>query len=96
MINKEDTLQLTSEIAEILHLFEKGSKGTDRKNLIEKKILQSAKRLFLEHWEEVVKQTLPEEKLKLKEISDKIFFMTNEEFGYFIVLLKLDYRYQEK
>ena len=96
MINKEDTFQLTSEIAEILHLFEKGSKGTDRKNLIENKILQSAKRLFLKHWEEVVKQTLPEEKLKLKEISDKIFFMTNEEFGYFIVLLKLDYRYQEK
>ncbi len=95
MINKEETLNLTNEISEILHLYKTGSKGTDRKALVEKKLLQSGKRNFLIHWEEIV-IALPEKKVKLKEISDKVFYMETEEFGYFIALLKLDYRYQEK
>jgi len=94
MINKEETLNLTNEISEILHLYKTGSKGTDRKALVEKKLLQSGKRNFLIHWEEIV-IALPEKKVKLKEISDKVFYMETEEFGYFIALLKLDYRYQE-
>ncbi|MBL4561675.1 MAG: hypothetical protein JKX79_11905 [Labilibaculum sp.] len=95
MINKEETLELTSEIANKLHLFEKGSKGTDRRALLEK-LLKSGKKDFLNYWDEIVIQIPVEERKKLKEFSDKIFFMSKEDFGYFSALLKLDYRYQEK
>lgn len=95
MINKEDTLKLTSEISKILHFYKDGSKGTDRKSVVEKNLLQSGKRNFLNYWEEIV-IALPEKKQYLKEVSDRVFYMTTEEYGYFIALLRLEYRYQEK
>ncbi|MFN3556227.1 MAG: hypothetical protein ACK4VN_09720 [Bacteroidales bacterium] len=94
MINKEETLKLTGDLAELLLAFRDGSKGTDRKALIEKKLFQSGKKNFLNHFEEIV-IAMPEKKEMLKSFSDKIFYMDIEEFGYFLALLKLDYRYQD-
>lgn len=95
MINKEETLEITGVIAKILHLYEEGSKGTDRRAIIEK-LLNSNKREFLIYWDEIVKNTDKDTRNELKKISDIVYFMPKEDYGYFIVLLKLDYRYQEK
>ena len=94
MINKEDTLELTGSIARKLHLYGDGSKGTDRKAIIEK-LLNSSKRDFLILWDEIVKNTEIKTRAELKLISDKVFYMSKEDFGYFIALLKLDFRYQQ-
>jgi hypothetical protein len=32
----------------------------------------------------------------LKTLKDEVHLMTNEEFGYFLTLLKFDYAYQQK
>lgn len=95
MINKEETLELTGELATKLHLFEEGSKGTDRRALIEK-LLQSGKRDFLNKWTEIVEKIATNELNDMKVISDKVFLMSQEEYGFFIALLKLDYRYQQE
>jgi hypothetical protein len=95
MINKEETLEITGTIAKKLHLYKEGSKGTDRRAIIEK-LFNSNKREFLIHWDEIVKNTEKNSRDELKKISDTVYFMPKEDYGYFIALLKLEYRYEEK
>jgi len=97
--NKEQMSDSTREVAEALYGFRTTGKesSTKRSNLVQNQLLSAkTKKLFLEALTEIVKNA-KEDKLQIfKELRDRVHLMTNEDFGYFVVLLKFDYAYQER
>ncbi len=95
--NKEEMLDYTEEVAKALHAYrEKGNKN-DRKNLIEKQLLLGmTKKKFIDALAEVVNDVQNEYLDLLNELKNRVHLMTSEDFGYFVVLLRFDYAYQER
>lgn len=90
--NKEEITDYTSNIAEVLLKYRNTGKGNTRITLIEKELFQTkSKRGFLELLTSVIEDAEVEYLDDLKGLRDEIHLMTNEEFGYFITLLKFDY-----
>lgn len=95
--NKEESLEYTQEVAEALHEYKSKAKGRERINLLESELLSAkSKKIFLDSLTTLIKD-VDESSLKLfKELRDRVHLMTSEDFGYFVVLLKFDYAYQER
>ena len=67
------------------------------KPLIQNVLLQAkTKKQFLDGLVTLIKDVDPESLETFKTLRDKVHLMTAEDFGYFVVLLKFDYAYQEK
>ncbi|MPN02640.1 hypothetical protein SDC9_149856 [bioreactor metagenome] len=65
--------------------------------MIENELLQAkTKKQFLDGLATLIKDVDPELSEFFKILRDKVHLMTAEDFGYFVVLLKFDYAYQEK
>lgn len=95
--NKEEITTYTLELAETILRYRKDAKGTDRKNLIEKKLFAAkSKRGFIDALAEMVGDVEGQDLEVLKTLKDEVHMMTNEEFGYFCTLLKFDYAFVEK
>ncbi|MEA1900882.1 MAG: hypothetical protein U9N47_08990 [Thermodesulfobacteriota bacterium] len=95
--NKEEMIDYTKDIAIALHLYRASSTKNVAKNLIEKELLVAKSRKnFIDALAEIVKST-PKEHLKaFKELKNRVHLMTSEDFGYFVVLLRFDYAYEER
>jgi len=95
--NKEEMIDYTQEIAIALHLYRASTTKNVAKNLIEKELLVAKSRKnFIDALAEIVKST-PKEHLKaFKELKNRVHLMTSEDFGYFVVLLRFDYAYEER
>lgn len=97
--NKEEMSDYTQEIAKAIYEYrtadKKGSKK--RANIVQNQLFASkTKKVFLEALTEIISE-VDEAKLEMfKELRDQIHLMNNEDFGYFVVLLKFDYAYQER
>ncbi|MGB5989737.1 MAG: hypothetical protein WBG43_08355 [Marinifilaceae bacterium] len=95
--NKEESLEYTLEVAKALHEYREGSKKTDRLNLIKSELLVSkSKKGFLDALTTIIRDVDIETLTLFKTLRDKVHMMTSEDFGYFVVLLKFDYAYQER
>lgn len=95
--NKQEDLHYSEEIAKALKKFRADAKKRDRANLIENELLQAkTKKQFLDGLASLIKDVETELMETFKTLRDKVHLMTAEDFGYFIVLLKFDYAYQEK
>ena len=95
--NKQEDLHYSEEVAKALKRFRAGAKKTDRANLIQNVLLQAkTKKQFLDGLVTLIKDVDPESLETFKTLRDKVHLMTAEDFGYFVVLLKFDYAYQEK
>lgn len=95
--NKEEITDYTIELAELIQRYRAGAKGTDRKNLIEKDLLAAkTKKGFIEALAEMISGIEDADLATLKKLKDEVHLMTNEEFGYFNILLKFDYAFVEK
>ena len=95
--NKEESLEYTNEVAKALHYYRAGTTKTDRKNLISSELLAAkTKKSFLDSLTTVIKDAETESLEVFKELRDRVHLMTSEDFGYFVVLLKFDYAYQER
>ncbi|WP_461642113.1 hypothetical protein [Labilibaculum euxinus] len=95
--NKEESLEYTAEVAKALHEYRSGTTKTDRKNLIQTELLVAKnKKAFLDAVITIIKDVDPKHLDTLKKLRDRVHMMSAEDFGYFVVLLKFDYAYQER
>ncbi len=97
--NKEEMLDYTSGIAKALLKYREGARKNDRKNLLEKQLFASSKkRDFLKALNEIVSDSSVETEIieQIKELRDRAFLMSEEDFTYLALLLKFDYAYQER
>ncbi|SDC62450.1 hypothetical protein [Williamwhitmania taraxaci] len=95
--NKEEILDYTAEVAAALHEYKKATTRTDRGNLIKSELLVAkTKKAFLDCLSDVIKDVATEKLELFKGLRDRVHLMTHEDFGYFVVLLKFDYAFQER
>ncbi len=97
--NKEQISDYTQEIAKAIYEYraadKKGSKK--RANIVENQLFASkTKKGFLEALTEIISEVEEQRLSDFKDLRDRIHEMTNEDFGYFVVLLKFDYAYQTR
>ena len=97
--NKEQMSDYTQEIAKAIYEYRAGDKkgSTKRVNIVKNQLLASkSKRNFLEALTEIISEKGTPNLELFKGLRDRIHLMNNEDFGYFVVLLKFDYAYQER
>lgn len=95
--NKQEDLHYSEEVAIALKKYRADAKKRDRANLLENELLQAkTKKQFLDGLATLIKDVDPNLLETFKTLRDKVHLMTAEDFGYFVVLLKFDYAYQEK
>ena len=96
--NKNEITDYTIELAALIHRYRKGASGTERKNLIEQKLFgaKTTKKSFIDALTEMVSGLEGEDLNQLKKLKDEVHLMTNEEFSYFVTLLKFDHAFVEK
>jgi hypothetical protein len=96
--NKQEDLHYSEEVAKAFVAYRNADKklSTGRKNKLENLLSAKTKKNFLEVLTELVKDFDADNSVLLKELKTKVYLMTSEDFGYFIVLLKFDYAYQGK
>lgn len=95
--NKEEITDYTPKLAEVILRYRNTGKGMSRVTLVEKELFTSkSKRGFIESLTLMIPDSDGEDLESLKTLKDEIHLMTNEEFGYFLTLLKFDYAYQQK
>ncbi len=97
--NKEEMSDYTQQVAKAIFEYREADKKGSKKraNIVQNQLFASkSKKGFLEALTEIVSD-IEENHLKtFKELRDRIHLMNNEDFGYFVVLLKFDYAYQER
>ena len=97
--NKEEMSDYTREIAKAIYEYRTGDKKGSKKrsNIVRNQLLSSkTKKGFLEALTEIISEIEANNLSKFNELRDRIHLMSNEDFGYFVVLLKFDYAYQER
>ena len=95
--NKVEVTDYTLELAKLILRYRGKAKGNAGKNLIEKELFAAkTKRGFIDALVEMISVLDGDDLEALKKLKDEIHLMTNEEFGYFVTLLKFDYAFVEK
>lgn len=97
--NKEEMSDYSRKVAETLYGYRTADKAGSKKrsNIVQNQLLASnSKKPFLEALTEIIKDVDENNMEIFKELRDKVHLMNNEDFGYFVVLLKFDYAYQER
>jgi len=97
--NKQEVSDYTRDIANALVTYRGNARRTDRKNLIEKELFATKnKGKFIEALTNIVKDDSVKMEIieKMNELRNYIHFLNNDEFSYFILLLKFDYAFAER
>lgn len=95
--NKEEMVDYTKDIVKALHLHRAKDTKNTAKNLIEKELLVAKnKKQFIDALVEIVKKVEQENLEKFEDLKNQVHLMTSEDFGYFVVLLRFDYAYEER
>lgn len=95
--NKVEVTDYTLGLAKLILRYRGKAKGNAGKNLIEKELFAAkTKRGFIDALVEMISVLDGDDLEALKKLKDEIHLMTNEEFGYFVTLLKFDYAFVEK
>lgn len=95
--NKEEIVDYTPKLAEVILRYRNNGKGNSRITLVEKEMFTSkSKKGFIESLTQMIPDLADQDLDTLKSLKEEIHLMTNEEFGYFLTLLKFDYAFQQK
>lgn len=95
--NNEEIAEYSEDIAIALHAYRDNGRTNERKNRIEKDLLTAgSKKKFINELAAIVQDIEAEYLSLIKDLKSRVHFMTSEDFGYFIVLLRFDYAYQER
>lgn len=89
----------TQQIAKAIYEYRAGDKkgSTKRSNIVGNQLFASkSKKGFLEALTEIISEVEDTQLSIFKELRDKVHLMSNEDFGYFVILLKFDYAYQDR
>jgi len=97
--NKEEMSDYSQEVAKAIYEYRTADKkgAKTRANIVKSKLFASkSKKMFLEALTEIISD-VEENKLQVfNELRNQVHLMNTEDFGYFLVLLKFDYAYQER
>ena len=101
--NKEELSDYTQEVAKALFEYrtelQKDKSGSRKAaNNISNLLSAKSKKGFIETLTEIISDLKPDNKALTvyKGLRDYVHLLNNEDFGYFVVLLKFDYAYQER
>lgn len=96
--NKEEMSDYTQQVAKALYEYRKADKkgSTKKANIVKNLFAAKSKKGFLNTLTEIISDESTNDLEIYKELRDRIHFMNHEDFGYFVVLLKFDYAYQER
>ena len=97
--NKQEFLQYTEKMAQALVKYREGARKRDRATLIEKKIFgKRSKQDFIENLILIIQDDEVDESIisQVKELRDRVYLMSSEDFSYLWLLLKFDYAYQQR
>ncbi len=95
--NKEEIVDYTPKVAEVILRYRNTGKGMSRITLVEKEMFTSkSKKGFIESLTQMIPDLEDQDLDTLKSLKDEVHLMTNEEFGYFLTLLKFDYAFHQK
>ncbi len=95
--NKEEMLDYTREVAKALHAYRSEGGKTGHKSLIEKELLAAGSRKkFIDALARMVTDIDPSYLETILDLKKRVHLMTPEDFGYFAVLLRFDYAYEER
>jgi hypothetical protein len=95
--NNEEIAEYSEEIAIALHSYRDNGRTNERKNRIEKDLLTAAsKKKFINELAAIVQDIEADYLSLIKDLKSRVHLMTSEDFGYFIVLLRFDYAFQER
>lgn len=95
--NKEEIVDYTPKLAEVILKYRNTGKGMSRITLVEKEMFTSkSKKGFIESLTQMIPDLEDQDLDTLKSLKDEVHLMTNEEFGYFLTLLKFDYAFKQK
>jgi len=97
--NKEELSDYTQQVAKAIYEYREADKKGSKKraNIVQNQLFASkTKKGFLEALTEIISEVDSEKLQIFKDLRDRIHLMNNEDFGYFVVLLKFDYAYQER
>ena len=95
--NKEEIVDYTPKLAEVILRYRNNGKGNSRITLVEKEMFTSkSKKGFIESLTQMIPDLEDQDLDTLKSLKKEVHLMTNEEFGYFLTLLKFDYAFQQK
>jgi hypothetical protein len=95
--NNEEIADYSEDVAIALHAYRDNGRTNERKNRIEKELLTAgSKKKFINELAAIVQNIEVEHLSLIKDLKNRVHLMTSEDFGYFIVLLRFDYAYQER
>lgn len=95
--NKQEITDYTPKLAEVILRYRNTGKGMSRITLVEKEMFTSkSKRGFIESLTQMIPDLESQDLEMIKSLKDDVHLMTNEEFGYFLTLLKFDYAFEQK
>ncbi len=96
--NKEEMLDYTRNVARAFHAYRsEGGVKAGHKNLIEKEVLAAGSRKkFIDALSRLVADIDPGHLETILDLKKRVHLMTPEDFGYFAVLLRFDYAYEER
>jgi len=96
--NKEEMSDYTQEVAKAIFKYRATDKkgSTKKANVLKNLFAAKSKKGFLEILTDIISDESVIDFKVFKELRDRIHLMNNEDFGYFVVLLKFDYAYQER
>ena len=96
--NKEEDLHYSEKVAKALIEYKNGdnSLSTLRSNMVKNILNSNIRKTFLENLPAIIKNADDSVIDLFKDLQKKVYLMTKEEFGYFIVLLKIDFAYLER
>jgi hypothetical protein len=96
--NKEEMLDYTQKVAKAIYEYRKADKkgSTKKANIVKNLFASKSKKGFLDVLTEIISDEALTDLEIYKELRDRIHLMNNEDFGYFVVLLKFDYAYNER
>jgi hypothetical protein len=96
--NKTDVSEYSRNIAHALVSYREGGRKNDRKNLLEKEFFKTNKKEMLKALDIIVSDPSVTNEIaeKMNSLRDQVHFLSQEDFAYFILLLKFDYAYAER
>jgi hypothetical protein len=93
--NKEENLKYSEEVAKVL-LAHKQEARVEKKFIEEKLFKAKGRKQFLNELGELIKVVSNDGVSALKDLRDRVYTLSDEDYQYLFTLIKFDYAYQER
>lgn len=93
--NKEENLNYSEEVAKVL-LAHKQEARVEKKQIEEKLFKAKGRKQFLIELNELLKVASSDRTKVLKDLSNRVYLLNDEDFQYLFILIKIEFTYQER